>query len=67
MGSLVNVLDQMTIQGELYENLSDNMLRCLACAHRCKISPGKRGICQVRFNDGWRTARALGLCGRPAS
>jgi pyruvate formate lyase activating enzyme len=42
----------MTIQGELYEDLSDNVLRCFACAHRCKISPGKRGICQVRFNDG---------------
>jgi pyruvate formate lyase activating enzyme len=52
MSSLINVLDQMTVQGELYENLSDNVLRCVACAHRCKISPGKRGICQVRFNDG---------------
>jgi len=52
MSSLINILDQMTVQGELYENLSDNVLRCVACAHRCKISPGKRGICQVRFNDG---------------
>jgi pyruvate formate lyase activating enzyme len=51
MSSLVNVLDQMTAQGELCENLSENTLRCLACAHRCKISPGKRGICQVRFNN----------------
>jgi pyruvate formate lyase activating enzyme len=51
MGSLADVLDQMTIQGELYEKLSDNKLRCFACAHRCKISPGKRGICQVRFNN----------------
>jgi pyruvate formate lyase activating enzyme len=40
----------MTIQGELCENLSDGTVRCLACAHRCKISVGKRGICQVRFN-----------------
>jgi pyruvate formate lyase activating enzyme len=51
MSSLISVLDQMTVQGELYKNLSDNALRCVACAHRCKISPGKRGICQVRFNQ----------------
>jgi len=51
MSSLISVLDQMTVHGELYENLSDNALRCVACAHCCKISPGKRGICQVRFNQ----------------
>ncbi len=51
MGSLTSILDQMTVQGELYENLSDHRVLCLACAHRCKISPGKRGICQVRFNQ----------------
>ena len=27
-------------------------LRCLACAHRCAIAPGQRGICLVRANDG---------------
>jgi len=26
-------------------------IRCLACAHRCLIKPGKRGLCQVRFNQ----------------
>jgi pyruvate formate lyase activating enzyme len=51
MDALANVLDQMTNQGELYETLPDQMVRCLACAHRCKIRPGKRGICQVRFNQ----------------
>jgi pyruvate formate lyase activating enzyme len=25
-------------------------LRCLACAHRCLLAPGRRGICKVRFN-----------------
>jgi len=25
-------------------------VRCLACAHRCLIKPGKRGLCKVRFN-----------------
>jgi len=25
-------------------------IRCLACAHRCRIPPGELGICKVRFN-----------------
>ena len=25
-------------------------LRCLACAHTCLLKPGKRGVCQMRFN-----------------
>jgi pyruvate formate lyase activating enzyme len=25
-------------------------IRCLACAHRCRIPPGEPGICKVRFN-----------------
>jgi len=26
-------------------------VRCLACAHRCLIRPGRPGICKVRFNE----------------
>ena len=52
MANLVDILDQMTVEGELYEKLEDNALRCYACAHRCLIRDGKRGICQVRFNNG---------------
>ncbi len=25
-------------------------LRCLACAHRCLVKPGRAGVCKVRFN-----------------
>ncbi len=25
-------------------------VRCLACAHRCSILPGRTGVCRVRFN-----------------
>jgi pyruvate formate lyase activating enzyme len=50
MTSIGNLLDRMTIDGELYEKLEDGAVRCYACAHRCLVRQGKRGICQVRFN-----------------
>ncbi len=33
-----------------YEKLEDLDLQCHLCAHRCRIHPGKRGICGVREN-----------------
>ena len=50
--NLSQKLDSLTAPGELYETLDKHALRCLACGHRCLIREGKRGICQVRFNDG---------------
>lgn len=51
MQDLGTFLDSLTSQGELYQKLENGSLRCTACAHRCLIRPGKRGICQVRFNQ----------------
>lgn len=50
MSTLIEVLDALTAAGELVQPLEDGALRCTACAHRCLIRPGRRGICQVRFN-----------------
>ncbi len=50
--TLAEILDRLTIEGALYEPLPDNAVRCVACAHRCRIRDGRRGICQVRFNRG---------------
>jgi len=50
--SLAHISDQLVRPGELYESLPDNAVLCHACAHRCKIKPGARGICQVRYNVG---------------
>ena len=50
MAIFTDILDEMTVEGELYEALPDQALRCYACAHRCLIKEGRRGICQVRFN-----------------
>src|SRR5437870_3950368 len=38
--------------GTLYEKLPDDQVRCYACAHRCLIKDGLRGICKVRYNRG---------------
>ena len=44
-------LAQLTREGELYERLPNERVRCVACGHRCLIPPGHEGICRVRFND----------------
>jgi pyruvate formate lyase activating enzyme len=51
MITLAEYLDGMTVEGMLYEPLADQALRCYACGHRCLIREGRRGICQVRFNQ----------------
>jgi pyruvate formate lyase activating enzyme len=50
MSSLADYLDGMSQPGKLYEPLEGGAVRCQACAHRCLLKPGKRGICRVRFN-----------------
>ena len=44
-------IDPLTNTATLKEDLGDGVIRCTACAHRCIIKPGRRGICQVRFNQ----------------
>lgn len=51
MTSVSEKLDALTRAGELYEKLDGDAVRCYACAHRCLIKPGRRGICQVRYNQ----------------
>jgi len=36
----------------LYARRDDDRVECRLCAHRCRIAPGKRGICTVRENRG---------------
>ncbi len=50
--TLSGILDAHTKEGELYERLPDNKVRCYACGHRCLILDGLRGVCKVRFNRG---------------
>ncbi|MBI5033001.1 MAG: AmmeMemoRadiSam system radical SAM enzyme [Chloroflexi bacterium] len=48
--AMARTLDEMVREGELYEKLDGKRVRCYACAHRCLINDGARGICQVRYN-----------------
>ncbi|HWT83855.1 MAG TPA: AmmeMemoRadiSam system radical SAM enzyme [Candidatus Methylomirabilis sp.] len=48
--TLKDVLTRLTTEGELYEKLPDQRVRCFACGHRCLIPEGRDGICKVRFN-----------------
>src|SRR5574341_440962 len=45
-----DIITPMVQEGELYEKLPDDAVHCYACGHNCKIKPGGRGICQVRYN-----------------
>jgi len=52
MLTLHNLLARHVKEGELYEKMPDDWLRCSACGHRCKIAPDHDGICKVRYNKG---------------
>ena len=49
---LAGALDQpaFSAPGQLSERLADASVRCLACAHRCVLTPGARGVCGARRN-----------------
>jgi pyruvate formate lyase activating enzyme len=49
--SLEDQLDKLTAPGELFEKQADEAVTCVACANRCRLQPGQRGICRVRFTE----------------
>ena len=50
MSSLREILNQNVREGELYEPIERNRLRCYACGHCCPIAEGQAGVCKVRYN-----------------
>jgi len=58
-------LDQLTAPGKLFTVVDEEKgsLRCTACAHTCLIKDGRRGICQVRFNEGGELRVPYGYVG----
>ena len=52
MTSLQAMLHENVREGELYEKLDRNRVRCFACGHCCSIPDGQPGVCKVRYNRG---------------
>ncbi len=50
--TLRQVVDQYVREGDLYEKLDRDRVRCFACGHCCPIPEGQPGVCKVRFNRG---------------
>ncbi len=50
MKTLQEVLDEHTHPAELFHS-ENGRIRCVACAHRCLLKEGQRGICKVRYID----------------
>jgi pyruvate formate lyase activating enzyme len=48
---MASLLDQLTAPAELVVPQTNGSVRCTACGHRCLVRTGRRGICQVRFNE----------------
>ena len=52
MTTLRDIVYQNVREGELYEKLDRNRVRCFACGHCCPIPEGQPGVCKVRYNRG---------------
>ena len=52
MPTLRDIVYENVHEGELYEKLDRNRVRCFACGHCCPIPEGQPGVCKVRYNRG---------------
>src|SRR5579871_6351599 len=50
MRTLAEQLAAQVREGDLYEKLDSNRVRCYACGHCCPIPSGFAGVCKVRYN-----------------
>lgn len=64
--SLAETLDRHTAEGRLWRAEGDRV-RCVACAHRCLLAPGRRGVCKVRYNADGRLRVPFGYVSGLAS
>lgn len=49
----------------LYEKQEGDVVTCFLCEHRCRIRPGRRGVCGIRENR--RGTLISRVCNRPVS
>jgi pyruvate formate lyase activating enzyme len=63
MPALADVLAQNVREGDLWEPLDRNRVRCYACGHCCPIPEGQPGVCKVRFHRGGKLYVPWGYVG----
>lgn len=63
MSTLADHLAAQVCEGELYEILDRQRVRCYACGHCCPIGDGFAGVCKVRFNRGGKLYVPYGYVG----
>jgi pyruvate formate lyase activating enzyme len=63
MPTLREIVDEHVREGDLYEKLDRNRVRCYACGHACPIPEGQPGVCKVRFNRGGKLYVPWGYVG----
>jgi pyruvate formate lyase activating enzyme len=63
VSSLRAVLNHHVREGELYQPIERNRIRCFACGHCCSIAEGHEGVCKVRFNQGGKLYVPWGYVG----
>ncbi len=63
MATLKDILNQNVREGELYESLDRDFVRCFACGHCCRIPAGQVGVCKVRYNEGGKLYVPWGYVG----
>jgi pyruvate formate lyase activating enzyme len=60
---LRDILDAHVREGDLYEAIDRNRVRCFACGHCCPILEGQPGVCKVRYNRGGKLYVPWGYVG----
>jgi len=63
MATLRDLVYQNVREGDLYEKIDRNRVRCYACGHCCPIPEGQPGVCKVRFNEGGKLYVPWGYVG----
>jgi pyruvate formate lyase activating enzyme len=63
LSSLRDLLSQNVREGDLYQKLDRDRVRCYACGHCCPIPEGQLGVCKVRFNRGGKLYVPWGYVG----
>jgi len=63
VSTLRDILFRQVREGDLYEKLDRDRVRCFACGHQCPIPEGQLGVCKVRFNQGGKLYVPWGYVG----